>query len=80
MSHFTELLIDTYHELLEVTTQLEVIEDLCRSPNNEMRIGFHVSNQKEKLQDRAAAIKKRMKSLGWHRCWKDGDNVEVELP
>ena len=80
MSHFPDLLIETYHELLDIANQLVLIEKLVLGTNNEIRIDFIAATQKKKLRDRAAAIRKRMQSLGYHTCWKDGDNIEVELP
>ena len=69
MSYWSELLIETYHFLIKQADEIE------RSVK-----GYGAGVYPKRLRDQAAAIKKRMRSLGYHTCWKDEEEVKMELP
>jgi hypothetical protein len=78
MSHFPDLLIGTYHELREVADYLRAAHHSLKSSGYRTRhpgIGTRVEESilasAERLGQQAAAIKKRMKSLGYYGCWRD---------
>jgi len=78
MSHFPDLLIETYHLLDEEVFILERvmvnIEDKDLGQAENIRVAV------KRLRKKADEIKKRMKSLGYHDCWEEGDKTKVTLP
>jgi hypothetical protein len=83
MSHFTELLIDTHHLLLIEAKILYGVVRKCASDSSSESLytAGSIKVVADRMVAQAAAIQKRMKSLGHHNCWTEfGDEVEVELP
>jgi len=65
MSHFIELLIESYNLLIETSVEARKRGDY---------------RTEVKLYTQAEKIKKRMKSLGHHNCWEKDDDIEVVVP
>jgi len=78
MSYFPDLLIETYHLLIEEASVLE--RAAVAVSNINVRESNNVYVTAIKLIEKAEEIKKRMKSLGYHDCWEKEDRMEVELP
>ena len=65
MSYWPELLIESYHLLLETSEEARKRGDF---------------RTEVKLYTQAEKIKKRMKSLGYYDCWEREDDTEVVVP
>ena len=65
MSYWPELLIESYHLLLETSEEARKRGDF---------------RTEVKLFTQAEKIKKRMKSLGYYDCWEKDNGLEVVVP
>jgi hypothetical protein len=75
MSYWPELLIETYHLMLEQAAELRSnVGDADEYTTMNMKIVA------DKLIAQAEKIKKRMKSLGYYDCWEKEDELEVVVP
>jgi len=65
MSYWPELLIESYHLLIETSEEARKRGDF---------------RTEVKLYTQAEKIRKRMKSLGYYNCWGEEDGAEVVVP
>lgn len=90
MSYFSDLLIETYKLLKQASRDCKNASELAIQSRNEddpLEAKLRANSSSEidaltaiRLESQADAIKKRMKSLGYHDCWEVDDDMEVELP
>jgi len=65
MSYWPELLIESYHLLIETSEEARKRGDF---------------RTEVKLYTQAEKIRKRMKSLGYYNCWGEESDAEVVVP
>ncbi len=82
MSYWPELLIETYHLLIEEATILyRTINNLAAVlPANQIPVLTGPKAVADRMVKQASAIKKRMKSLGYYDCWGDKDETKAIVP
>ena len=90
MSYFPELLIEAYEALIQNARDCNISSDLAyeakkepsadeqeRLTNSSAEVSALASKRALKMAER---IRKRMTSLGYHDCWKESVDWEVEVP